>query len=83
MVVELIPWSLGTHNKVFKDGYSLFLIAIDYFKSLLAISSTSQREVVLHSQDLRRSEKVSPFLPRWVQKGNGRETVVDGEIKSA
>ena len=38
---------------------------------------------MLYSRDLRRNEEVLPFLPRWVQKGMGRETVVDGESKGA
>ena len=32
-----------------KEHYSLFLVVIDYFKSLFALSSTSQREVVVYS----------------------------------
>ena len=59
-LVSLIP-----RPQVFKEVHSLFLVAVDYFESLFAFSSTSTREAALYSRDLLREKSVFRDFGRY------------------
>ena len=63
-IYSLVFWN--SRPQVFKDVHSLFLVAIDYFKSLFALSSTSKRKVELYYRDRLREKSVFHDVGRYL-----------------